>query len=277
MSGGGGGDPFAKEEEHENHERYLVTYADMITLLMALFVVLYAMGGTGSSEQMKELAQGARDQLVNPFKGGLVGVFTYGTGLTDPEPQISLPTQTKPQTVDNTTASDLAQQLEGATAAATGTGSEVTVTGLSSTVDERGVVLTVPDDVLLFSPGSTELTTSGQTLINQVAEVLKGTTNDLVVEGHTDSSGGESNWELSSRRAAAVVQLLVDDGISPSRLVAEGRADTKPVADNTTAEGRRQNRRVELVVKVDFLAGSPTRGNAAPNPVTISPIAGQGR
>ena len=148
--------------------------------------------------------------------------------------------------------------------------------GLSSTVDERGVVLTVPEDTLLFESGATDLLPSGKALINRVAQILKGTTNDLVVEGHTDSAGGESNWELSSRRAATVVQLLVADGISPSRLVAEGLADTRPVADNTTPEGRRRNRRVELVVKVDFLAGPASQPKAAPDPITIAPKAAKG-
>lgn len=252
--GGGGGDPFAKEEEHENHERYLVTYADMITLLMALFVVLYAMGGAGSSEATKEFAQGAHDQLVNPFKGGLIGVFTYGTGKTDPEPPMSFAKQTAPQTVDNTTATDLAKELNG-------TGS-----GASATVDERGVVLTVPEDALLFDPGSAELSPAARAVLARVVPVLLGTTNDLVVEGHTDSTG-TSNWSLSSQRAAAVVEALVADGLAPTRLRAEGLADTKPVADDSSPEGRRKNRRVEIVVKVDFL------GQAGPDPVAINPMA----
>lgn len=252
--GGGGGDPFAKEEEHENHERYLVTYADMITLLMALFVVLYAMGGAGSSEQTKEFAQGARDQLVNPFKGGLVGLFTYGTGKTDPEPPMSFAQKDKPQTVDNTTASDLAEELNGAGSGAT------------ATVDARGVVLTVPDDALLFDSGSATLSPAALAVLAKVVPILAETTNDLIVEGHTDSTGGD-NWGLSSQRAAAVVKALVGDGIAPHRLRAEGLADTQPVADDATPEGRRKNRRVEIVVKVDFL------GSAEPDPVAINPMA----
>lgn len=252
--GGGGGDPFAKEEEHENHERYLVTYADMITLLMALFVVLYAMGGAGSSEELKQFAQGARDQLVNPFKGGLVGVFTYGTGKTDPEPPMSFARQSAPQKVDNTTATDLAEELNG-------TGS-----GATATVDERGVVLTVPEDALLFEPGSAQLSDAAKAVLARVVPILRNTTNALTVEGHTDATG-DGNWELSARRAAVVVQALAADGIAPARLRAEGLADTRPVADNSTPEGRRKNRRVEIIVQVDFL------GRATPDPVVIEPLA----
>lgn len=282
--GGGGGDDFAVEEEHENHERYLVTYADMITLLMALFVILYAMGGPPQEEEFADFARGASEQII-PLHGG-IGIFRFGASETDQEPVTYEEEKDNPKEVDAAHASQLAQQLEGSVAGGNttdvtgGTGSGTGQGyGIDSTVDERGVVLTVPNEALLFAKGSSEIGEHGVEILKQVAAVLQGTTNQILVEGHTDSEpiAGDSNWDLSSRRAASVVKVLEEAGIDRGRLVVQGYADTHPVADNDTEEGRRQNRRVELVVKVQFSGATPsTLGLAEPdvigNPITDEEI-----
>lgn len=274
--GGGGGDDFAVEEEHENHERYLVTYADMITLLMALFVILYAMGGPPQEDDYSQFAQGASDELIQPLDGGL-GIWKGGGGEAPPEAVAYVEQAADPQEVDAAHATELARQLEGSAS-----GNDATVTGgtgsgtgnghgIDSTVDERGVVLTLPNEALLFDAGSAELGDHGVEILQQVAEVLKGTTNQLLIEGHTDSRpvAGDSNWALSSRRAASVAEVLIAAGIDPQRLVVQGYADTHPVAGNDTEEGRRQNRRVELVVKVEFSGATPEDVVVAP---TVEPV-----
>jgi len=263
--GGGGGDDFAVEEEHENHERYLVTYADMITLLMALFVILYAMGGPPQEDDYSQFAQGAAKQIIHPLEGG-IGIWRGGASEAPPEAISYVDQEESPQEVDAAHASELARQLEGsatddATAVTGGTGSGTGEGyGIDSTVDERGVVLTLPNEALLFDAGSAEIGEHGVEILQQVAEVLKGTTNQLLIEGHTDSRpiAGDSNWALSSRRAASVAEVLIAAGIAPRRLVVQGYADTHPVTDNDTEEGRRQNRRVELVVNVQFSGATPT-------------------
>lgn len=284
--GGGGGDDFAVEEEHENHERYLVTYADMITLLMALFVILYAMGGPPQEEEFADFARGASEQII-PLHGG-IGIFRFGASETDQEPVTYEEEKDNPKEVDAAHASQLAQQLEGSVAGGNttdvtgGTGSGTGQGyGIDSTVDERGVVLTVPNEALLFAKGSSKIGEHGVEILQQVAAVLQGTTNQILVEGHTDSEpiAGDSNWDLSSRRAASVVKVLEEAGIDRGRLVVQGYADTHPVADNGTEEGRRQNRRVELVVKVEFSGATPsTLGLAEPdvigNPITDDEIEG---
>lgn len=284
--GGGGGDDFAVEEEHENHERYLVTYADMITLLMALFVILYAMGGPPQEEEFADFARGASQQII-PLHGG-IGIFRFGASETPQEAVTYEEEKDNPKEVDAAHATDLARQLEGSVAGGNttdvtgGTGSGTGQGyGIDSTVDERGVVLTVPNEALLFGKGSSEIGEQGVEILQQVAEVLKGTTNELLIEGHTDSEpiAGDSNWDLSSRRAASVAEVLIAAGIDPQRLVVQGYADTHPVADNGTEEGRRQNRRVELVVKVEFSGATPdTLGLAEPdvigNPITEEDVNG---
>ncbi|MEZ5410258.1 MAG: OmpA family protein [Acidimicrobiales bacterium] len=265
MSGGGGGDDdFAVEEEHENHERYLVTYADMITLLMALFVILYAMGGPPQEDDYSQFARGAATEIIHPLDGG-IGIWRAGASEAPPEAVTYVDQEASPREVDAAHASDLARQLEGSAtgdagvSGGTGSGTGEGY-GIDSTVDERGVVLTLPDDALLFDAGSAEIGQRGVAILQQVAEVLKGTTNQLLIEGHTDSRPipGDSNWALSSRRAASVAEVLIAAGIDPERLVVEGYADTHPVADNGTEAGRRRNRRVELVVTVQFSGAAPT-------------------
>jgi len=261
--GGGGGDDFQIEEEHENHERYLITYADMITLLMALFVILYAMGGPPQEDDYAQFAQGASNELIQPLEGGL-GIW-QGGGEAAPEAVAYEEQADDPREVDAANATELARQLEGSATDGTGSGTGDGY-GIDSTVDERGVVLTLPADALLFDAGSADIGDRGVEILQQVAEVLKGTTNELLIEGHTDSRPlvGDSNWDLSSQRAASVAEVLIAAGIDPERLVVEGFADTRPVADNDTEEGRRKNRRVELVVKVEF-------SGATPEPITVDP------
>ncbi len=252
-SGSDSGDEFAIEEEHENHERYLVTYADMITLLMALFVILYAMGGPAKEEEYNAFANGAREEIIHPLEGG-IGIFAFGASEKPTDP-ISFARQKEPVEVGPSSATDLARELAGAG------------DGFKSTVDERGVVLTVPDGALLFAPGSSELLQPGRQFMATVAAILGGTTNTLQVEGHTDSSplSDGSNWDLSSARASTVVESLIAGGVDAARLQAVGYADTRPVADNATAEGRRRNRRVEVVVHVQY-------ESAAPDPIDLRPI-----
>jgi len=126
--------------------------------------------------------------------------------------------------------------------------------------DERGMVITLSGSVL-FASNKAELLPAAQRRLGEVADALNqgDRGSQIVVEGHTDSKGSDSyNLELSARRAEAVRSYLVSRGIDESRIRAEGLGLTRPVADNKSAEGRANNRRVEIVVQ-------PTAGNAAPD------------
>jgi outer membrane protein OmpA-like peptidoglycan-associated protein len=125
--------------------------------------------------------------------------------------------------------------------------------------DERGLVITLSGSVL-FASSKAELLPAARRRLGEVADALNGSdrTAQIVVEGHTDSKGSDTyNLELSARRAEAVRSYLVSRGIDAGRIRAEGLGLTRPVADNTSAEGRANNRRVEIVVQ-------PNTGNAAP-------------
>ncbi|MCS6950081.1 MAG: OmpA family protein [bacterium] len=212
---------------HENVDRWLITYADMITLLVALFVMLYAMSAV-NQEKFGALAQSMRRefQTLPEHQGGKV----IGSGhLVEPlEQQVS--------------------QLE----------RFLQETGLHTQVrvrqEERGIVISLLSDGTLFDLGSAELKPSARQVLDRVAQVLRQVPNPVLIEGHTDNlpirtAQYPSNWELSAARAARVLRYLVQrGGISPHRLTAVGYADTRPLVPNDTPANRAQNRRVDIAI-----------------------------
>lgn len=258
--GGGGGDPFHEEEEHENHERYLVTYADMITLLMALFIILFAMGQQTDQEQFDRFRGGLAEAFDNPLilgTGGLVGFPSQDptpVGLPADSSGLDGPTGVSAGStgvsghVAPEEADQLADELEQLLA------QEGLTDATSVHVEADGVVVTIDTDGLVFASGSAAMLPAGDEILTQLIRPFSLVTNSIVVQGHTDDvpmSGGQSNWELSTGRAGAVLHRLIDAGIPADRLSMAGYADTRPVASNDTEEGRARNRRVDIVVVLD--------------------------
>ncbi len=212
---------------HENVDRWLLTYADMITLLVALFIMLYSMSAV-NQEKFGALAQSMRRefQALPEQDGGKV----VGTGsIVDPvEQQVSR----------------LQQFLQ--------------EKGLQSQVrirhEERGLVISLLSDGTLFDLGSADLKPSAKQVLDQVAEALRALPNPVLIEGHTDNlpirtAQYPSNWELSAARAARVLRYLVQKGGIPAeRLIAVGYADTRPLVPNRSPANRAQNRRVDIAV-----------------------------
>ncbi|HEX4901310.1 MAG TPA: flagellar motor protein MotB [Acidimicrobiales bacterium] len=216
-----------EHEEHENHERYLITYADMITLLMALFIILFAIGQTDLAKY-RRFAEGAS-------AGGGAGILEGGPELvSDREVGAPVPAVAP--------AEELAASLRDHLGS---------VAGAQVAVEGGAVVVRLPSDGLRFASGSAVLPSAGEHVVGVLAAELAAGPGDILVEGHTDdrpTSGERTNWELSTDRAAAVVRALVGRGVDPRRLTAAGRADTEPLASNGDAEGRAANRRVEVVL-----------------------------
>jgi chemotaxis protein MotB len=242
-----------EHEEHENHERWLITYADMITLLMVLFIVLYSISQVDLAKfaqfkaGLSEFGNG-NDSLVKLHEGGL---------LT--EPQLARLTQAEQALAKEEAASAAIKTEEAALAGAKEQiTDELRLAGLEGVahfrLEERGLVVTIVTDRVLFEPGSDVLTGDGQAVIDVISDALAPLPNLLSVEGHTDSTPiatarFPSNWELSTARATSVLRALVDrHAIPATRLSAAGYADQRPIAGNDTAEGRSANRRVEIVV-----------------------------
>jgi chemotaxis protein MotB len=109
------------------------------------------------------------------------------------------------------------------------------------------------NNAILFDSGKADIKTDNDETLDKLGNILGSLDNYIRVEGHTDNipihtSVYPSNWELSSARAASVVRLFIDEGISPEKVVAVGYGEYKPVADNSTAEGRAKNRRIDIIV-----------------------------
>jgi len=254
--GGGGG-----EGEHENSERWLLTYADMITLLVAFFIMLYAMSVMNQAK-FQQLAISVRSGFGESVTNGVPTIFSRGGGL-NATPSI-INSSKSGRTSSDTFLKDIKdiQQRHDADAldkAYALVKSYIERKGLQGAMrverTERGVIVTVMTDKTLFAPGQADLRPEETGLLNAVGDVLQKAVvdNPVRVEGHTDSlpihtARFPSNWELSTTRATTVLRYFEARGVSPKRLEAGGYADQRPAAPDDTEAHRAQNRRVEIVI-----------------------------
>lgn len=223
----------AKPAEKENAERWLLTYADLITLLLVLFIVLYSMAAV---DQKK--FEGMAQSLAVVFGGvGRNGVLDGGRSVmpgTMPFKE-RLNMQNTEERVKRLIAT---MGLKGK---------------VSTTYEERGLVISIKDSVLFLS-GSAELTPNAEEIVKGVGVILAKMPNSIRVEGHTDNDRIHtdrffSNWELSTSRATNVLQyLILHTGIVPERMSAAGYGEYKPKVPNTSEENKVQNRRVDIVL-----------------------------
>jgi chemotaxis protein MotB len=250
-------------EEHVNHEAWVIPYADLMTLLMAMFIVLWALGNTDAAK-VEQIKAGFADALGIGPSGGAIGVAGTSAAAIK-EMSTEDVAEIKAKVGDAAAIQQQADLREAKIRAERADLEEVQqqiehqleLKGLSDQVQTRltpeGLVV-VATEGLLFGSGSATLDASGAHAIDLIAEPMLSLTQPVRIEGHTDSipvatAQFPSNWELSSARASTVLRHLVDAfHFPPARLSASGYADTQPVADNATAEGRAANRRVEIVV-----------------------------
>jgi chemotaxis protein MotB len=250
--------------EHENHERWLLTYADMITLLLALFVVLFAISSVNVSK-VKLLQQSLRDAFNGKVVDGGQAIMQTANSVAvrtlDTAPRIvpGTPTLGTPDTASararlaarrEQNELERLKRLLDAYAAAHGFKAQV-----DTVVTQRGLVVRLLTDNVLFDSGLAQIKPQGLPLLGEVGTLLGvDRLHPIVVEGHTDdlpiaTSQYASNWELSTARAAAVVRWLIGRGLASKRFSAAGYADLRPLASNGTAAGRARNRRVEVVLQ----------------------------
>jgi chemotaxis protein MotB len=213
--------------------RWLLTYADMITLLLALFIILFSISTINKVKLQRlvhDLGGGfnAPDAINNPPNGGQTGDSTGNGGdadLAKIQKQINAYIQKK--------------QLE---------------TKVQTKIDKRGLVITLLTDKALYDSGSAELRPETRRILDQVDGALKKNTSEIRVEGNTDNvpittSAYPTNWELSTARAVGVTRYLVEKGgLAPTRISASGYAEFRPTHKNLTEADRQFNRRVDIVI-----------------------------
>lgn len=235
-----------KHPEHVNHERWLVSYADFVTLLFAFFVVLFATSQVdtnklGRFSESFSKAVGA-EFFPNPGRGLLPGDdVPNGT----PEEQSRGP---------------MPEELAGLEADIRG-GKAKGLEPPGVEVVRRGneLVLRLPDG-MLFASGDDAISDADRRKLEALAPLIKARKLNVRVEGHTDdvaiaTGRFRSNWELSAARAMAVVRVLSQSGVPKSRLSGAGYGEFRPVAKNDSSDGRKKNRRVDIVLSSDAAAG----------------------
>ena len=279
-----------KVEEHENHERWLVSYADFITLLFAFFVVMYSISSINEGKY-KIMSQ------------ALIGVFSESERSTRPIPigeERPLSTRPAQPLVKDSEQTDAGLAQSTADPLKTITDQVMEAFGdliKSDQMTVRGNELWIEIELnssLLFGSGDAMPSDIAFNLIEKVANIIKPFANPVHVEGFTDdqpirTAQYPTNWELSSARAASIVRLLAMEGVNPARLASVGYGEFQPIASNTTADGRAKPRRVVLVISRNLdvrrsLTGTGT-ANAQPDaalkragtqtaPPTVSPTSG---
>jgi chemotaxis protein MotB len=233
-----------KPEEHENHERWLVSYADFITLLFAFFVVLYA-----TSSQNEEKEKKFEDSVRASFK--MVGGFGDKANNTGgPLGQIFDPTDfIQKKDMGNGELEDGVERL--LQKKMSDDERKSSISGIRH--DNTGVRITL-SAATFFPSGSAKIRLPALRSLDKIADILKQTNRNVIIEGHTDDQplvGGnlESNWELAGLRATSVVRYLIKyHQVDPKRLSATSYADQKPLLPNTSEENRAKNRRIEILI-----------------------------
>jgi chemotaxis protein MotB len=262
-----------RHEEHVNHEAWAIPYADLMTLLLAFFVVMYAVSVVNAgkfrvmSASMSEAFNGGGPLIALPAGAHSpeAGVIPSSRSSSPVNAPIQLPIMQRAAAVHGKVA-HLAtlEQIEGKVQRV-----------LQPLIDKKLVALRrTPDRLeieigtdILFPSGVATLSKPATQVLLELGKVLAPFPNPLRVEGFTDNVPIStplypSNWELSAARAARVARLFADDGVSPTRLGILGWGEVRPVASNATAEGRNRNRRV-LVVVQNELSEPPNTGASA--------------
>lgn len=235
-------------EEHENHERWLVSYADFITLLFAFFVVLYATSAA-DVEKQEEFEKSIQKSFA-PMFGFMTGsqydesVDPRNNSLIKPPFETFPPVGSGSREVQDYVERKLDKEMSEKDR-------EATIGGVRH--DALGVRIQMAAN-RLFSRGSAELTGESAAALAKIGKLLKESGRKIIIEGHTDnepiqSERYPSNWELSASRATKIVRYLMERHKIPgARLTAVAYADQKPVSTNETEEGRGRNRRIEILI-----------------------------
>jgi len=256
------------EEEHENEERWLVSFADMMTLLMCLFMVLFSMSSVNTSK-FEALQRSLQDAFSGRILPGGEAVMESGNNekaeREAPKPPVpalmpleSIAAQEDPRdgkTAEAAAAKQEEEEFKRLKRRIDALAREAGLAGkVSTTVRRRGLVVSFLTDRVFFDSGRAELEAPARRLLPRLARVLSGErVHPIAVEGHTDSqpvSGGayRSNWGLSGARAESVVLAFEAGGVSRRRMTQVGYAERQPIATNATPQGRSRNRRVEVVL-----------------------------
>jgi chemotaxis protein MotB len=239
-----------KHPEHVNHERWLISYADFITLLFAFFVVMFAASQTDSVKVgrfVDSFSKAIQWTVFSNESAGFLDGAPSNPSVSDNQLQTTERPKQRPKGGEFEQPRDLKGSIKKLQATAP------ILAGLKIEEAKGELILRLPER-LVFERGKADVNADGKIALTAIADELKGRPVRLRVEGHTDSTPIHtdrfpSNWELSTARATAVIAFFIEKkDFDPDRLSASGYAEFHPIADNDTEEGRSANRRVDLVI-----------------------------
>ncbi|QAT42230.1 OmpA/MotB family protein [Aminipila luticellarii] len=237
--------------EAENGEAWLLPYSDLMTLLLAVFIVLFAVSKVDAgkaaqiSQEFREsmmtksaAAQMSQQQQTKQSSSGKDAATQSGISEIDLEKYMGEYELDKLK--------ELKAEIDAKIV------KEGMDTSVTTSIDMRGLVVSL-NNAVFFESGSADIKKENEQTLVEVATMINTLNNYIRIEGHTDnvpmhSEIYPSNWELSSARAASVVQLFINNSVPPEKLVSVGYGEYRPVADNSTAEGRAKNRRIDIIV-----------------------------
>jgi chemotaxis protein MotB len=287
-----------KHEEHVNHERWAIPYGDLVTLLLAFFVVMYSISSVNEGKYRV-----LSDSLMSAFRQPTKSIEPIQIGEQSralPKSQVNLVKRPSfidlPKVIETDADKDMDDRRSAFPTLGSLVGSDKVAEigriaeeisrSLKALMDQGLVTVHFNElwleveikDSILFPSGSAQLQSGAVPVLKQIAGILRDAANPVRVEGFTDNVPIStllypSNWELSTVRAASVVRLFAREGIAPERMSALGYGEFRPIATNDTPAGRAQNRRVVLVVLADenlsFLldGGLRDRSRSVPMPV----------
>lgn len=255
----------ARKKKHKHHgeeeggEAWLLPYSDLMTLLLAVFIVLFAVSKINQSkaDALAEAFQGmmTQEQSAIPYKGdSVIKPIVNPDGTTQGGESGQENTGVSREELEQYLGEDELDNMEELKDNLDHDFEEAEMEdSISTSIDQRGLVITL-NNAILFDSGSAEIKPQYQESLIKIGNLINKVNNHIRVEGHTDSrpivtSVYPSNWELSTARASRVVRLFVSEcGISTKKIVAVGYGENKPVADNDTEEGRKKNRRIDIII-----------------------------
>jgi len=259
----------------ENHERWLVSYADFITLLFAFFVVMFA-STQADKNKAKAVSESVREALEHgQFSSAISTVLGRGKHQASKPPlntELVNVSENLPRPPPPTHPADLSKSL---VTLADGLDSELKAGKVKLKLEARGLVISMRE-AAFFASGDDTVAPASFPIMAKIATVIRDLPQPLRLEGHTDSipihnSRYRSNWELSAARAIAMMELLRQRfQIAPERMAVAGYAENAPADENDTEEGRAHNRRVDLVVlSAEALKSEPQPAAQQGPPIAI--------
>jgi len=231
----------SKRQKHQQHEEeggeaWLLPYSDLMTLLLAVFIVLFAVSQVDQAKA-KDMSEAFTEEMMT--QSYIISQLNEQETLQNESPN---ETKSELQKMEELKA-ELDAKLE----------SENLALAVTTSIDKRGLVISF-NNAIIFEPGSAEIKKENEDSLLEIAKMFQIMDNYIRIEGHTDnvpmnSNIYRSNWDLSAARAANVVRLFTSKtNLSPEKLIAVGYGEYRPIEDNSTDEGRAKNRRIDIIV-----------------------------